>query len=61
MVFVSFGLILVIFMWGIFIRYFNIFIVKVLNREMSLIFLVGVIFLFVLFLFNFFEFIDMIC
>ena len=60
-VFASFGLILAIFTWGIFIRYFNTPLTKASNREMSLILLAGVTSLFVLSLLNLPEPTDMIC
>lgn len=60
-VFASLGLILAIFTWGIFIRYFNTPIAKASNREMSLILLAGVTSLFVLSLLNLPEPTDMIC
>lgn len=60
-VFFVVGFVLIFIIWGILVRYFNIFVVKVVDREMSLIFLVGIIFLFVIFLLNFFELVNIIC
>lgn len=60
-IFASFGLILAIFTWGIFIRHFNTPITKASNREMSLILLAGVTSLFVLSLLNLPEPTDTIC
>jgi len=60
-VFASFGLILALFTWGIFIRHFNTPIAKASNREMSLILLAGVTSLFVLSLLNLPEPTNMIC
>lgn len=60
-VFASFGLILSLFTWGIFVRYFNTPVAKASNREMSLILLAGVTSLFVLSLLNLPESTDVIC
>lgn len=60
-VFASFGLILALLTWGIFIRHFNTPIAKASNREMSLILLAGVTSLFVLSLLNLPEPTNMIC
>ncbi|KAL9974546.1 hypothetical protein ACROYT_G011594 [Oculina patagonica] len=51
-VFASLGLILSLFTWGIFVRYFNTPVAKASNREMSLILLTGITSLFVLSLLN---------
>ncbi|KAL9974548.1 hypothetical protein ACROYT_G011596, partial [Oculina patagonica] len=60
-VFASFGLILSLFTWGIFVRYFNTPVAKASNREMSLILLTGITSLFVLSLLNLPESTDATC
>ena len=60
-VFASLGLILALFTWGIFVRYFNTPVAKASNREMSLILLAGVTSLFVISLLHLPEPTDAIC
>lgn len=58
---VVFGLCLIIFCFVIFIKYWNMLIVKVLNKEFSFILLFVVVLFFVFVLLNLFIFIDILC